>query len=116
MSLLTAGAVIAVEFTTQRDKVVIVGDGPGADSPDITDHNAILDGATLEILNLAVSSLPPSLSWTKTPDGKLTITTDSTLQVADKVNGPFNNLPDKSVTVDPKAAGGQKFYRGARQQ
>ena len=107
----SAGAVIAAEFTTQRDKVVILGDGPGADSPDITDHNAILDGVTLEILNQVTR---PTIGLTKEADGKLTITTDSTLQVADTVTGTYSNLPGKSVTVDPKAAGGQKFYRGAR--
>lgn len=42
------GAVITDQFTAARDPLEIVLDGPAADSPDISDHNAILNGLTLE--------------------------------------------------------------------
>ena len=51
------GAVFSTELLTQRDRLVIVLDGPGATSPDINDHNAILNGLTLEILKAA----PPAV-------------------------------------------------------
>jgi hypothetical protein len=43
------GAVITVEFTAQRNKVVISLDGSNVANPAYTDHNPILNGATLEI-------------------------------------------------------------------
>ncbi|PYM15158.1 MAG: hypothetical protein DME18_04965 [Verrucomicrobia bacterium] len=107
----SSGAVVSAELLTRRDKLVIVATVNGRTRPDLDDPNAILDGVTLEILNLVAR---PTIGLTKEADGKLTITTDSTLQVADTVAGTYTNLPGKSVTVDPKAAGGQKFYRGAR--
>ena len=108
---MSSGAVVAADLLTQRDKLVIIATVNGRTRPDLTDPNAILDGVTLEILNQVTR---PTIGLTKEADGKLTITTDSTLQVADTVTGTYSNLPGKSVTVDPKAAGGQKFYRGAR--
>ena len=107
----SSGAVVAADLLTQRDKLVIIATVNGRTRPDLTDPNAILDGVTLEILNQVTR---PTIGLTKEADGKLTITTDSTLQVADTVTGTYSDLPGKSVTVDPKTAGGQKFYRGAR--
>ena len=114
VDLTSSGAVISAEFLTHRDKLVVVATVTGRTREDLTDPNAILDGVTLEILTLGPATQPPTLTWTMAADGKLTITTDSTLQVADTIPGTFVNLPDKSVTVDPKTAGGQKFYRGVR--
>ena len=77
----------------------------------LTDPNAILDGLTLEILNLVA---PPTLTWTRAANGQLTITTDGTLQSADLVAGPYTDLPSKTITVDPATAGGTKFYRSRK--
>ncbi len=43
------GAVVAFEFVASRDKVVILLDGSSVENPAYTDHNPILNGATLEI-------------------------------------------------------------------
>ncbi len=106
-----AGAVVSAELLTQRDKLVIIATVNGRTREDLTDPNAILDGVTLEILN---QPSRPTLGLTRAADGKLTITADATLQVSDSVSGTFTNLPNNSITVDPKTAGGQKFYRGVR--
>ena len=45
------GAVITTQFTAASDTYTIVLDGAAAPSPDITDHNAILNGFTLERLS-----------------------------------------------------------------
>src|SRR5262245_13344021 len=42
------GSVITQQFVSQSDELVFVLDGPAADSGDISDHNAILNGFTLE--------------------------------------------------------------------
>ena len=102
----------ASEKITQRDKLVIVATVTGRTREDFNDPNAILDGVTLEVLKEGAAR--PTLSLTKAATGLLTITTDSTLEVADSVTGPFTGLPDKSITVDPKTAGTQKFYRAKR--
>lgn len=108
----TAGsAMVSAEFVTQRDSLYIVLDAAAAPREDLTDPNAILDGFTLEALNLVA---PPSLTMTRAEDGRLTISTDATLQSADTVQGPYVNLPDKTITVDPKTAAGPKFYRSRR--
>ncbi|MBX7106992.1 MAG: hypothetical protein K1X57_23175, partial [Gemmataceae bacterium] len=46
------GAVLSAEVTTERDSLVIVLDGPGADLETVTDHNATINGLTLEALKL----------------------------------------------------------------
>lgn len=106
-----AGAMVSFEFTTPRDSLWVTLDAAAAPRPDLTDVNAILDGFTLEVLNLAA---PPTISLTRTPNGQLTITTDGALEVADIVTGPFTRLPSNAITVDPVTAGSPKFYRGAR--
>ena len=45
------GAVITHQFTAPNNEVVIVLNGPAADSPDINDRNAIINGFTLERLS-----------------------------------------------------------------
>ena len=111
VNTLSSAALVSAELLTHRHALGIVLTVNGRTRPDFTDPNAILDGVTLEILNQVAR---PTLGLTKEADGKLTITTDSTLQVADTVTGIYTNLPVKSVTIDPKTAGAQKFYRGAR--
>ncbi|HNQ88277.1 MAG TPA: hypothetical protein PKM73_06665 [Verrucomicrobiota bacterium] len=111
VNIITSGAMVSFEFTTPRDSLHIALDAGVVTREDLTDPNAILDGFTLEILNLVVI---PTLSLTRAPDGRVTITTDGTLQVADKVTGPFNSLPDNTIIVDPATAGSPKFYRGMR--
>ena len=106
-----AGAMVSFEFTTPRESLFVVLDPAKATREDLTDPNAILDGFTLEILNLVV---PPTITLTRLPNGQLTISTDATLQEADNVKGPFNTLPEKTITVDPLAGGSPKFYRGMR--
>ena len=70
--------------------------------------------ATVQMDPSSSEPVRPTLGLTREADGKVTITTDSTLQVADTVTGTYSNLPGKSVTVDPKTAGSQKFYRGTK--
>ena len=111
VNLMSSAAVVSAEILTHRHAMSIVLTVNGRTRPDLTDPNAILDGVTLEILNQVA---PPTIGLTKAADGSLTITTDSTLQVANTVTGIYTNLPVKSITVDPKTAGPQKFYRGAR--
>lgn len=45
------GAVITHQFTAANNELVIVLSGPAADSPDINDRNAIINGFTLERLS-----------------------------------------------------------------
>ena len=111
---IAAGAVISAEFVTQLDKLIIVLTVNGRTREDLIDPNAILDGLTLEVLKEVAAPAAPTLSLTKAANGTLTITTDSTLEAADAVTGPFTALPDKSITVDPKTAGPQKFYRSKK--
>jgi hypothetical protein len=110
-----AGAVISAEFTTYRDKVVIIGDGPAgqAAAPDaIRDTNAILDGATLEVLNEATPRTPPTLRIGST-GASTVITFEGTLQAADSVSGPYSDVPGSgSVTITP--SGTQKYFRSVR--
>ncbi len=73
----SAGAVVSAEFTTQRNKVVIVGDGPGADSPDVTDHNAILSGVTLEILSVPQGEIPLKINRVAKDAAGLSLTFDT---------------------------------------
>ncbi len=106
-----AGAMVSFEFTTPRTSLHVVLDPARATREDLTDPNAILDGFTLEILNLMV---PPTISVTRLPNGQLTISTDGTLQQADNVQGTYSDLPNNTITIDPQAAGARKFYRGKR--
>ncbi len=48
------GAVISLSFLAQRDRVVVSLDGNNVANPDFTDHNPILNGATLEITEHAL--------------------------------------------------------------
>jgi len=107
----TAGAMVSFEFTTPRDSLWVALDAAAAPRPDLTDPNAIIDGFTLEVLSVAT---PPTISLTRAPNGQLIITTDGTLEVAEVVTGPFTRLPENSITIDPLAAGGPRFYRGSR--
>jgi hypothetical protein len=111
VALTSSAALVSAELLTHRHALTLVATTSGRTRPDFNDPNAILDGVTLEILNQVA---PPTLGLTREADGKVTITTDSTLQVADTVTGIYTNLPVKTVTIDPRTAGGQKFYRGAR--
>lgn len=110
-----AGVVISAEFTTFRDKVIIIGDGPAgrAAAPDlISDTNAILDGATLEVLNEATPRTPPTLGITAS-GGSLTLTFEGTLQASDSVSGPYLDVPG-SGTVNVTPSGAQKYFRAVR--
>ncbi len=114
VNTISSGAVVSADVFTHRHSMAIVATVNGRTRPDLTDPNAILDGVTLEILSQPSEPVPPTISLTMEADGKLTITTDSTLQAADTVKGTYSNLPGKSVTVDPKTAGGQKYYRSVK--
>lgn len=101
------GAVVSVEFTTHRSRLVIVGDGPGATEDG--DRNATLSGITLEVLEEV--DLPDVA--VEVSDGNLVITFDGVLQSADSVEGPYEDVEAQSpVTVTPE--GSMKFYRSVR--
>jgi hypothetical protein len=108
-----AGAVVSVDLETQRSQMSIVLTVDGRTDPSLTDPNAILDGFTLEALREVAPAIP-SLTLSKAANGQVTITTDSTLQSADNVSGPYQNLPDRTITVDPRTGGARKFYRATR--
>lgn len=113
VNLTTSGALVSAELVTQREKMVIMATTFGRQDPTLTDPNAILDGVTLEALNLV---RPPTLTLTSTADGKVTIATDGTLQSANSPEGPYTTLPNQqqSITIDPSASTGQKYFRGIR--
>ncbi len=109
-----AGAVVSVDVETQRSQMGIILTINGRTDETLTDPNAILDGFTLETIKEGPVQTKPTLTLTQAADGKITVTTDSTLQQADRVDGPYTNLPDKTITVDPKTGGPAKFYRATR--
>ncbi len=109
-----AGAVVSADIDTQRSKMAIILTINGRTDDTLTDPNAILDGVTLETLKEGPVQTRPSLTLTTAVNGQITIATDGTLQSADTVTGTYQSLPDKSVTLDPKAGGKQKFYRAVR--
>lgn len=111
---LAAGAVVAADIETQRDKMSIILTINGRTDPALTDPNAILDGLTLETLKQGPVQAKPTLTLTRAANGQVTITTDGTLQSADTVNGTYVNLPNKTITLDPQSGGQQKYYRGSR--
>ena len=111
VNLTSSGAVVSAEVTTHREKMVIMATTIGRQDPALTDPNAILDGVTLEALNLVTR---PSLTLTPAANGQVTIATDGVLQSADNPAGPYTSLPQNSITIDPKAGGKQKYYRGTR--
>lgn len=100
------GAVVSAEFVTQRDRLTLIGDGPGATSEEIGDRNATLGGITLEILNEVQR---PTLSFSRT-GGNVVLTFTGELQAADTVNGTYGTVAGTSpLTVTPSDA--RKFYR-----
>jgi len=109
-----AGAMVSVDLETQRDTLAIVLTINGRTDETLTDPNAILDGVTLETLKEGPVQTKPTLTLTRSANGQITITTDATLQSANSITGPFQSMAEKTITVDPKAAGGQKFYRATR--
>lgn len=104
-------AVISAEFTTQRDRLTLFGDGPAAPSEEINDRNATLGGITLEILS-EVSR--PTLTVVSGPTpGSLVLTFEGTLQSADTVTGTYADVTGTSpMTVT--SSGSMKFYRAVR--
>jgi hypothetical protein len=109
-----SGAVVVADIETQRTQMGIVLTVNGRTDPNLTDPNAIIDGFTLETIKEGPVQTKPTLTLTTAAGGKITVTTDSTLQSADVVTGPYTNLPDKTLTVDPKTGGKAKFYRATR--
>jgi hypothetical protein len=113
---ISSGAVVSVEVTTYRDRMVIVGDGPaGRDAaPDlISDTNAILDGFTLEMLEEGVPATPPGLGVARGAGGGLVITFEGTLQAAPSVAGPFTDVAGSGpFNVAPGT--GNQFFRAVR--
>jgi hypothetical protein len=107
-----AGAVVAAEFVTQRDKLTILCTINGRTREDLTDPNAILDGVTLEILKGGIPATPPAIK-VATEGANVVITFDGTLQGADAVIGPYTDVPGTSPATIP-ATGTQKFYRSKR--
>ncbi|MCZ7637471.1 MAG: hypothetical protein M5U12_16430 [Verrucomicrobia bacterium] len=75
VAIISAAAMVSFEFTTQRDSLYVVLDAAAATREDLTDPNAILDGFTLEILELA--ALPPRITGTevKASGVEFTVTT-----------------------------------------
>lgn len=112
---ISVGAVVSVDLETKRDTMSIIFTTFGRTDPTLTDPNAIIDGFTLEALREVVVT-KPTLTVSTAANGQITVTTDSTLQSSDNVDGPYTNLSGKTVTVDPKAAGGKprQFYRAVR--
>lgn len=109
------GAMVGVEITTYRDKMVIVGDGPAGQTaaPDrINDTNAILDGFTLEVIKEGTPATPPSVKVERSGDG-LTVTFNGTLQSAASPGGPFVDVVGASpLSVPP--SGSARFFRAVR--
>jgi hypothetical protein len=109
-----SGAMVSVDLETQRSQMAIVLTINGRTDPNLTDPNAIIDGFTLETIKEGPVQTKPTLTLSQAADGKITITTDGILQSADAVTGTYTNLPDKTITVDPKTGGAAKFYRATR--
>jgi len=109
-------AVISAEFTTYRNKLVIIGDGPAAvdDAPDdvLTDSNAILNGVTLEILQGGIPTTPPALSVARN-QGNISITFEGTLQSSDTAKGVYSDVNTASPAI-LTPGGTVKFYRAVR--
>lgn len=110
-----AGAMVSADIETQRDKMAIILTTNGRTDETLTDPNAILDGFTLEVLKEGTPPQgAPTLTLTSAANGQITITTDGTLQAADTVNGTYTDQPNKTITLDPKTGGAQKYYRARR--
>ncbi|MBX3746801.1 MAG: hypothetical protein KF833_15940 [Verrucomicrobiae bacterium] len=105
----SAGALVSAEFTTQRNRLVLVGDGPGATDEQITDRNATLSGVTLEVLN---EVRLPSVSVGRS-GANLVITYDGVLQSAESVAGPYTDVAGTSPMTVP-ADQSMRFYRAVR--
>lgn len=75
VNIVSSAAMVSFEFTTQRDNLYVVLNAGATTREDLTDPNAILDGFTLEILQLA--ALPPRITDTeiKASGVEFTVTT-----------------------------------------
>lgn len=104
-----AGAMVSFEFTTQRDSLYVVLDAAAAPREDLTDPNAILDGFTLEILELVT---PATINIAR-QGGSVVITFTGTLEVAPAVNGPWEATTAASPLTEPASATA-RFYRARR--
>ncbi len=72
------GAVFSAEIETQRDKLVIALDGYGVTDPALIDRNAILNGATLEILSGGQLATPARFTGIKVEAAGVTLTFNTT--------------------------------------
>ncbi len=72
------GAVFSAEIETQRDKLVIALDGYGVTDPALIDRNAILNGATLEILSGGQLAPPARFTGIKVEAAGVTLTFNTT--------------------------------------
>ena len=108
-----AGAVIAAEFNTFTDKVVIIGDGPAgrAVNPDlINDTNATLDGVTLEVIKAGTPR--PTIKISKA-NGNLLLTFEGKLQSSDTASGGYTDVAG-AATLSVTPSSKMKFYRAVR--
>ncbi len=120
----TGAAPLPTDFT--RFTVGAAGDGASSINGIIDDFALFASALTPEEIQLlaggtspddlperVISDEEPSLTLTVGNDGTITISTDgAALQHAESVTGPWEDLPETSVTVNPAAAGGARFYRG----
>lgn len=92
------GAVITHEFKAASDELEIVLDGPSADSSDITDHNAILNGFTLERITPVTDDDKDGLrdDWEKKYFGNLAQGPND-----DPDQDGLTNLEEQTLGTDP---------------
>jgi len=95
------GAVVTHAFKATSDEFIFLCDGPGADAPEITDHNAILNGFTLERITPVTDDDKDGLKddWEKKYFGDL-----AAIGSEDADADGLTNLEEQTLGTDPKKA------------
>lgn len=104
-----AGALFSTELLTQRDSLYVVLDAAAAPREDLTDANAILDGFTLEVLELAA----PATIGIARQGASVVVTFTGTLETAPSANGPWQSTVAASPLTEP-ASDAARYYRARR--
>jgi hypothetical protein len=123
-----AGAVVSAEFTTQRDHLNISLTPQGVTDDTLTDPNAILDGVTLEVLNLVaplkitgiqLKAEGVAITFTSVPGGNYSLEYKEKLTDATWLPGGSAPATGASTTItDPSGAhraGNTGFWRVSKQ-
>lgn len=97
----TVGAAVTHQFTAKSDTLTVVLDGPAADDPEITDHNAIVNGLTLERISPVTDTDNDGLrdDWEKKYFNNLDAS-----PTADADNDGLSNLQEQTLGTDPTKA------------